>query len=493
MFLLIFNSVNSFLCILIKSNFNIMNRKLFLLIFSVFILASCQSQAQHNCPFPYDNHHPEDQCGFVEVPRNWDNKNSETTKLGYLVIRSKSEDRKEDPVIFLQGGPGGSVLSLADIYSQINLDNERDYILYDQRGIGFSEELCPGLNLQLLEIMALDLDIKDEINELKKRIGSCTDYLKMDDRQFSTTTSAKDLEALRKHLGYKQLNIFGGSYGTRLGLKYMELYPKSVRSAILSGLFPPEIRMYDNLFSNFNNSLNKVFEACENDSICATKYPNLKAGFLNVYKNLKNNPITVSLDGTDFILNQQDILLFMHQLLYSDQTIKRIPRFIQALKNNDTNFISGTIATFIPRLTLINLATYYAVMTADEGDFDNQAKLDKDSKNLMFTYGGLSLFSADPEVINEWPSKKVKYNLMKSVSSDIPTLLISGDFDPVTPSSNGNIVAKHLRNNQHFIFKNSGHVPINGCFFGLAKQFLKNLTVELDGSCANSITLLQWD
>lgn len=459
----------------------------------IFTITSCQSQAQDQCPFPYTNYQEGDTCGYVEVPRNWDTNSTETTQLGYLVIRSKSEHRKEDPVVFLQGGPGGDVLNLANVFSQINLDPDRDYILYDQRGIGFSEALCPGLNLELLEIMTLDLDIEDEIVELKKRLNSCKTYITTDDRQFSTTTNAKDLEALRQHLGYEQLNIFGGSYGTRLGLRYMELYPKRVRASVLSSLFPPEIRMYDNLFSNFNTSLDKVFTDCAKDADCNADYPNLKAEFLNYYNNLKDNPLALEVNGSAFVLNQQDLLLFIHQFLYAADTIERIPSFIKALLDNDTASISRTIASLIPRLTIINLANYYAVMTADEGRFNNEAKVKKDSKNLMFTDAAVSFFSADPEVIKEWPVKKVMSNPMASVSSDIPTLLISGDFDPVTPSANGDVVAKHLSNYQHFTFVNNGHVPINGCFFGLAKQFLNDPTATLDGSCAKTSTVLDWD
>lgn len=466
----------------------------FLLTFlTVLVFTNCQSQSNHNCPFPYQNHQPEDKCGFVKVPRNWDTKSRATTEIGYLVIRSKSANKKQDPVVFLQGGPGGSVLSLADVYSQLSLDADRDFILYDQRGIGFSEELCPDLNLQLLEIMALDLSIDEEITELKKRINSCTDYLKTDNRQFSTATNAKDLEALRRHLGYKKLNLFGGSYGTRIGLRYMQFYPNKVRSAVLSGLFPPEIRMYDHLFSNFNTALNQVFDTCANDINCNTTYPNLKAEFLNIYANLKTNPINIKLNGERFILNQQDVLLFMHQMLYSDSTIERIPEFIKALKEKNKSYINRTISGFIPRVTLINLGVYYAVMTADEGRFNNQSKVNADHKDLLFANADLSLFSADPEVIKIWPSVSVKYNPMAAIKSTIPTLLISGDFDPVTPPNNAAIVAQSLSKSQNFVFKNNGHVPINRCFFNLAKQFLDNPTTKLDGSCTDTSTELDWD
>lgn len=462
-----------------------------LLVCSVFM--SCQSQSNHNCPFPYNNHQPTDACGFIEVPRNWDDSNSETTKLAYLVITSKSEQRKDDPVVFLQGGPGGSVLSLANIYSQLQFDADRDFILFDQRGVGFSEELCPGLNLKLLEIMADDLTIDDEIAQLKASVLPCIENIKTDGRQFSTTTNAKDLEALRQHLGYKSWNLFGGSYGTRLGLKYMDLYPTKVRSAVLSGLFPLELRMYDALFSNFNNSLHLLFERCTASTDCNLKYPDLRATFFNLYRDIKNDPIAINVQGTSFIINQQDVLLFMHQMLYSDRTIKRIPEFIKALERRDLDYISEVITLFLPRVTLINLAVYYAIMTADEGVFDNQGKLDADSKHELFSDTGLSLFSADPEVISSWYSLPVSSNSMNAVNSSIPTLLVSGEFDPVTPPLNGTTVAKGLKNCQHVVFKNNGHVPINPCFFTLAKAFLDDPTAKLDITCSEQYQSLSWD
>jgi len=453
---------------------------------------SCQSQNTHQCPFDI-NHDIVDECGFVEVPRNRDSGSDATTQIAYLVIKSVSENKKPDPVVFLQGGPGGDVLKNAQVYGQLSIDSDRDFIIYDQRGIGFSEELCPNLNLELLDILSKDLTIESETIALQKQIQPCKDYILTDDRQFSTTTNAEDLEALRKHLGYKQLNLFGGSYGTRLGLKYMELYPKRVRSSILSGLFPPEVRMYDHLFSSFEKALTKVFNTCENDSECFSKYPNLKSQFSEVYKTLKTQPIDLSDEHNTFILNQQDALLFIHQMLYSPRTIRDIPNFIMALKSRNISAISKTINKFIPRITTINLAVYYAVMTADEGEFNNAQLLIKDSEGLLFSENGLSLFSADPEVIKDWPAQKVKLNTMREIESDIPTLLISGDFDPVTPALNGNLAEKHLKNSQHLVFNNNGHVPINNCFFTLAKQFLDEPNTQLKNECYKYNSAINWD
>jgi pimeloyl-ACP methyl ester carboxylesterase len=273
----------------------------------------------------------------------------------------------------------------------------------------------------------------------------------------------------------------------------MELYPNSVRSSILSSLFPPEVRMYNNLMSNFNNSLEFLFSACENDTNCNSKYPNLKSNFLSVYNSLKQNPITIKPNGDTYVLNQQEVLIFVHQILYNTLTIGQIPAFIKALKDRDTNSISRTVATYLPRLTLINLAVYYSVMKADEGTFNNAEKLKNDSNGLFLADSVLSFFSADPEVLKSWPNKKDKSNAMSVVKSNIPTFLISGNFDPIIPPSNAAILNTSLSNSQHLVFKNNGHVPIDGCFFNLAKQFLNDPTKKLDNSCSNSNTRIRWN
>lgn len=458
-----------------------MRSTLLLIIFMSFL--GCQSQNNHNCPFPYQNHKKEDKCGYIKVPRNWNDKDSKTTSIGYLVIASKSKTKKSDPVIFLQGGPGGEVLNLSDVYSQLSIDSERDFILFDQRGIGFSEALCPDLSLELQRIMALDLSINEEIDELKKSIIDCKDFLNADNRQFSTNTNVKDLEALRKHLGYNKINLFGGSYGTRLGLKYMEEYPQNVRCSILSGLFPPEIRMYEYIFSNYFRALTKVFKSCKDDNKCNTIYPGIENEFLAIYNKLNIKPVTIQINKKPFVINQQDFLLLIHQMLYNSNLIDNIPSFIYSLKRKDYSNISALIKQLLPRLSAINLAVYYSVMTADEGGFENKKMLITDSNNTPIATNGLSLFSADPEIIESWPSKEIDVDFISKTVVNTPTLLISGDFDPVTPPGNAIKIQERLANSQHFIFDNEGHVPLNSCFFKIAKQFLDNPTQKLHAEC----------
>ncbi|WP_460218616.1 alpha/beta fold hydrolase [Psychroserpens sp. MEBiC05023] len=461
----------------------------------LFICLSCQSQEDHSCVFKGQISIQHDRCGYVDVPNNWGKKSNGNTQIAYLVIASKSANRKEDPVIFLQGGPGGSVLPLANVFKNLSLDSDRDFIMYDQRGMGFSNEICPGLSSKFLDIMSADIPLNQEDEALIEISKDCIKTLSSSNFKtaFGSTESAKDIEALRLHLGYKQLNLFGGSYGTRLGLKYMELYPSKVRTSILSGLFPPNIRLYDNIYTNLNRSLNKLFNTCDNDENCSKKYPNLRDEFKTICTALDKAPKTFSNGNENIVINKQDFLLLIQQMLYDRRTISEAPSFIMAFKNEDSNAVIESIQAFASRLGIINVAAYWSVMTIDEGTFGNAKSLANDGQQHATLSSGISLFTSDPDVIKVWPSQNNKNKTMKAVASDVPTLLVSGDWDPITPPSNAENAAKSLRNANHVVFPNDGHCPMNQCFFSIAKSFLNHPRQNIDDSCTSATQSIRFN
>ncbi len=470
-----------------------MRLKVLLFLLSVTSAFSCNSQERHSCVFldqPYSDHN---QCGFIEVPKNYDDPSKGNIELAYMVIKSKSTNRKPDPVVFIQGGPGGNVLSLARTYRQLNIDDDRDFILYDQRGIGHSNEVCTGLSEQLIEVMAMDLSPEAEFAAIDKRINDCAQNLSRDDAKFSTPVNAKDLEMLRKHLGYEELNLFGGSYGTRLGLEYMRQYPKRVRSAILSGLFAPDTRMYDHLVSDFNRSLKKLFQGCKDDPYCNGSYPSFENDFFELLKHLETTPVTLYLNGEDFTLNPQDFLLIVHQLMYNENTIGAIPKLIKTMTEENYEYLARVTQLILYRISSINLAVYWSVMKADESRFDNAEMFRKDEEKNPALKSGLNLFAIDIDVYQKWPDLNASQSELNAVVSDIPTLLVSGDYDPITPPRNGEEAATHLKNGQHVVFKNAGHVPINPCFFALSKAFLDNPNESLDLNCVKEPSRIYWD
>ncbi|WP_303907263.1 prolyl aminopeptidase [Thiohalomonas denitrificans] len=111
------------------------------------------------------------------------------------------------PVVVLHGGPGMG----CDDYQCRFFDPDRYHIvLFDQRGAGRSK---PHASLE------------------------------------NNTTQAlvKDIEAVREHLDIEQWLVFGGSWGSTLGLVYAETHPQRVLGMVLRGIFlcrPREIHWF---------------------------------------------------------------------------------------------------------------------------------------------------------------------------------------------------------------------------------------------------------
>jgi len=466
------------------------------LVFS-FYIAACQSPENNHCPFPYSQHSTNDRCGYLKVPQNPQDPNGPTLNLAYLVIGADGNDKKEDPIIFLQGGPGGITLPLADNFAQLNLDKNRDFILFDQRGTGFSDAFCTDLGQQLLEVLGRDLSTEDETQLLKQKTAACLQNMASENikaSNFSTTNNIADLEALRKHLGYKKWNLLGGSYGTRVALSYMEKHPESIRSTMLLSVFPPHLRFYDKIVSNFNNAIEQVFSLCKADTNCHKKYPNLKADFLKLLKHLENEPFTFETAEGSFILNKQDFLLLVHQMMYSKVTFVQIPSLIQSILKGKDKELETTVNNFNQRINFINLAVYWAVMATDEGNYNNRERFSNDLAQYPELNPGLSLFQSDPTIIAEWQQQnsRLKNNSRVPVSSKIPTLLVSGAFDPITPPTYAKSAAKTLENAQQIIFEYEGHTPFNACFFEIANEFLENPSSPINNNCWQVEKKLYW-
>lgn len=466
-----------------------------LLILTIILFSSCSSQQSSGCPFPHPDHQEGDLCGFLEVPRDRNAPERGMIKLAYVVIKSKTENPKRDPVVYLQGGPGGSVIPYMNIYKQFVLDTDRDFILFDQRGTGYSEAICEDLPQTFLSALSKDLIIEEEFDLLDERFTACQNEVEKGGgllSDYNTFDSAADLEDLRKHLGYETWNLFGGSYGTRLGLIYMQLFPRVVRSSVFMGLFPPHVRMYDHVIRNFDRSLQMVFEACEADHTCNQKYPDLKNHFQESLDELEKAPFSYTWNGNNFTLNAQDMLIFLHQMLYAPATYQNIPAYIMAVKNRSKEDVATFTTQQTQRIGFVNIAIFWAVMHGDEGTFDNEAKHQKELSIFPQYQKGISLFASGARALSALKDQVYKVPAPVSVEANIPTLLISGEYDPITPPSNADEAAKYLPNSYAATFKGNGHASVNRCFLGMAKEFLNAPEKEPDTSCAENGVSVNW-
>ena len=433
--------------------------------------------------------------GILEVPENRNNPNSRKLQLVYKVLKSKNTTSKKAPILYLQGGPGAATLIMEAFWDNHPLRDERDIVLMDQRGTGASGANCTAVGEAMFAILRKDYDDKAEFLALGEILSECKASMAVQGVDLSGYTSAEnaaDYEALRRALGYDKWNLFGGSYGSRLGLTIMRDFPNSVRSAVLFSVFSPEAELIGSGVKNFENSLFKVLALCENDASCKGRYPNLKKRLLNTLEQLKSAPLHFEYDNQQFVFNSQDALVTLHQALYSRATISSIPSYIEAIENENYEVISAALQRVEFIYDFINWPMHFSIMAYEEIPFIDEEEAAKVLKESELALGSNSYITGI-ELFSEWHSFRAAAIENQAVSSNIPTLMASGELDPVTPSSNASEALKHLKNSYEVLFANEGHEYFNSCFFQISTDFLDNPNRQPDLDCLSAANPIDWN
>ncbi|MEM9390980.1 MAG: alpha/beta fold hydrolase [Bacteroidota bacterium] len=470
--------------------------KSFFLTCSFALLISCLQSHKADMECMFAQGLTDVDCGYVAVPAKRSEQNSGQIQIAYLVLKAKKQSTK-DPIIFLQGGPGAPAISSMSVVFQNNtLRKDRDIVLVDQRGTGFSEAHCDELGSQFMAIMAQDLTAREEYNHILKIAQDCKYELSdqsIDLSSYTIAENAPDIEEVRKYLGYDKVVIMGGSYGTRLGLEYMKTYPMNVSASILLGLFPHHVSLYENIFTNLNASLRLVFKSCADNSECREAYPNLEERFYKIKTQLMAEPYAFKYNNGIFYMNAQDMLLLVHQMLYHPALIARIPEFVKAIEHKNPGPVRVSLQITESTMKLINGVMYWSVMSQEERPFVGAEAFQLDMEKNKHLMPGPAFFISDLKLQQEWMDQSVDKTFKLPVQSDIPTLLVNGGFDPVTPISNAESTLQYLSKGQLVKFPMNSHSLMNACFFELVRAFLRDPESPADGSCAQKSNGFNWE
>ncbi|MGB4973429.1 MAG: alpha/beta fold hydrolase, partial [Cyclobacteriaceae bacterium] len=232
----------------------------------VILVTSCQidqQETESGCDFqsilsPDKNI----DCGYLTVPENHDDPDSKKIKIAYVILHAEDADSKEYPVIYLSGGPGSSAIDSARInrwYSH-PFRAQRDIILLDQRGIGYSSPL-PNLYMELNDIMAKDLTAEEEQLSIEKLMVDYAQKCKeqqIDLANYNTFQNAMDVGALMDRLAYEKYNLYGVSYGTRLARVTQDMFPERLNSVTLNSPNPIKGDMLVDRLNSYSLALSRV-------------------------------------------------------------------------------------------------------------------------------------------------------------------------------------------------------------------------------------------
>jgi pimeloyl-ACP methyl ester carboxylesterase len=462
---------------------------------------------QATCPFdepPGSNVN----CGYLIVPEDRTGDPSHTIQLAVAVYHSKSENPDPYPVIFLQGGPGaGAVQLAADAYDYL-VDpflSTRDFIVFDQRGTGLSEA-----NLECDELKKLYLqDIHGLIPATTRKLVysnaflSCSGLINASGvnlNAYTTVESAADLKDILTVLGYQKVNLYGASYGTRLALVVMRDYPEIVQTAILDSVVPVESNLFNKYPDSIESGLKALFDSCLADAECHAAYPDLEKVFWELVNELDANPVTVTTSNypTGTITETMTGSTAMSVILGSIKStafIDTAPQSIYRFRNGDYSTLIAAQFSLPYAFEDISPGLYISMMCHEQILATSKEELDAISNRRgVNDYAWLPFYGNSDDLFRacqSWGSTGPVLGENDAVISDIPSLVITGKFDPTTPPIFAQQVASHLSHSYYFEFPNQGHAPTaaddSGCAMDTVIAFLQDPSVEPDHDCLNDL------
>ncbi|HSL31188.1 MAG TPA: alpha/beta fold hydrolase [Anaerolineales bacterium] len=421
-----------------------------------------------SCAFPIPSgYNPE--CGYLVVPENRLNPGTRYIRLHVAIFRNRAGAAVADPVIHLAGGPGSSSLEVAGYMLGQGLDailNQHDFILFDQRGTGYSLPRldCPErveVTATLLEIGLTSPGANELIVEAFRRCRERLLAEGTDLSAYNSAVSATDLNDLRVALGYEALNLYGVSYGTRLALTFMRDYPQAVRSAVLDSTYPLEVNLYTALAPNAERAFNVFFERCTSDPGCNAAYPELGTVFYQLVDRLNAAPVTISMyaAGVERSVHLDGGLLIdvLFLGLYNPAVTASMPEMIYDVRSADYTLLRERLALYFS--TSSALGMQMAVQCSEEFPFNLAEEAYTAAQNVQSQIAAFYPASVQPlfEACREWISVLPDARENAPVVSDVPVLVLAGDHDPITPPDWGRVVAGQLTRSYYYEFPGHGH------------------------------------
>ncbi len=433
-------------------------------------------------------------CGNLEVFENRTSKRGRKIAIKIVVFPATGPDKAADPLFYFAGGPGSSATEDAPFIASdlAKIRERRDLVFVDQRGTGGSNPLdCTLFKPSDVSSYLGDYFPLEDVRQCRKQLE-----LKADLTLYTTPIAMDDLDDVRGALGYDQINILGGSYGTRAAQVYLKHHQNHVRAVILHGVSPTNQFMPRDFPEHTERALSGVIADCASDEGCRAAFPNLAAEARSVLDRLLQSPVEVHIkrrpSGEDIVISLSRDLAAeaIRYMLYQPSAAGRIPLFIHsAAQGNYTPLAEAAISYRQGIVATGSNGMYLSVTCAEDLPMIKRGDGERNGAN---TFLGNYRLRQQRAACALWPQATIPNNYAEPTRSDVPALILTGQWDPVTPPIYGDTAAKYLSHSLHVIVPHGGH-GFNGldgldCINNLIVSFIdRGTTSGLDTSCAKSI------
>lgn len=430
------------------------------------------------------------ECTTLSVPENWEGKGGRQIELAIALVPSRSATPKPDPVFILAGGPGQSAREswrgVAGAFRAVLAD--RHVILLDQRGTGASNRFdCP--TPEDYDPLSVEVDPAQAAAMSRACIAAVKDT--HDPRFYSTEDAARDLDRVRAAIGADSVNLVGISYGTRMGQIYAKRYPQHVRTLMLDSVVPNELMLGSEHAVNLEEALKSQLGRCRDDAECGQRFGDPYATLRQLAAELRAQPRMVPArdprngEMGERALSNGTLAMVARMYMYQGEMAALLPvTMAEARAGRFEPLIAQAMMMSDDLGSQIASGMHWSVICAEDAPHfvprpeDKGLLLGEDFVTITIAWCG------------EWPKRGVPADFHEPAKGDIPTLVMSGEFDPVTPSRYGDQVVKGLAKARHLVVPGQGHSVLGrGCGPKLVSQFIKTAdAAALDAECLQEQT-----
>ncbi|HVS63766.1 MAG TPA: alpha/beta hydrolase [Thermoanaerobaculia bacterium] len=411
-----------------------------------------------------------------------------------IALLPATGERRDDPIVFLAGGPGASAVESAARRARSPWREHRDLLFLDQRGTGGSNRLdCPPPDDDPQRFLEPPFVRLDEIERCRDQLSTRADL-----RLYTTPSAVDDFDEIRAAMDYDQVNLLGGSYGTRAALVWMRRHPETIRTAILDGVAPLSFKNPLHHARSAQGAIEATFAECASDPACDRAFPDLPAKLVEVIARLERQPAKVSFEDPEsgrtleLELSRDALASGLRVFSYTMPRARSLPRLVHQAWEGDLAPIAAAAFASTRGITeALAMGMLLSVTCPEDLARIGEPEIEAETGG---TYLGPARVRAQLAACAVWPNGSVDDGYGDPVSVDVPTLLLSGTLDPVTPPEQGEVAARNLPRSLHLVVPGAHGVGGSRCLRSIATSFLERGEVDgLDTSCTAELTLPPFD
>ena len=408
-------------------------------------------------------------CVELDVPLDYADPNGRSIAVMAAVVPATTARPAPDPLFVFAGGPGQAGTDfgpwLQTAFAPVR--RTRDVVLVDFRGTGRSGALvCKSADfLGVAEPAAVRQVVRDCVSEHEPGL-----------ELYTHREVVEDIERLRVALDLREINLWGGSFGTRIAQHYVRKYGAHVRSVVLDGATPVGASIFATAPRTAEEALDRLLADCAGDAGCARSFPALRDDFAALLERAEAGTLSGEIRRPDtgrlaqVALDRDGVVALVRGAMYVELTRALLPFAItEAARGRLEPLAALGAATGEWATSTMALGFTLGIVCSE--DLAQSRRDDPANLSAGFVrdsyYRGFELFCA------EWPTAPVPAEMLAPIASDVPALVISGEADPVTPPSLGLATLAQFATRVHAIVPGGFHTnSSNRCVASIIASFL---------------------